>query len=474
MKTLKYIIISLIATAFTYSLSAQTLNAAKEMYKQGKYSQTKEIFYKHLKASPNNAQLNQWYGVCLYETGEGDKAVPYLQKAAKKKIQDSYLYLGKIAFDAYNFTEAKEYFSQYVEALEENDSDTSWGEKLYDRASQCESMLRRTEKVRIIDSLIVAKDRFLDNYKLSHECGSLSYFADIFTDEEGEGTLYKNQRNDKIIYASATDSVYSINMRNRMNNGNWSEEMSVDLIPGASGNIAYPYLLSDGLTIYFATDNDSLSIGGYDIFVTRKNLNSDLYLSPNNVGMPFNSTSNDYMMVIDEYHNVGWFATERNQHPDSVAIYTYIPNEVKEIYSNLPLDSIIPYAQITSISQTWIDGEEESYKDLINQLSTTLAPQEDKEKTEFDFVVSPGVIYTTYTQFKNPKALELYKLSEGVESEIEKQKATLKKLRQEYSVASPEQREKLAPSILKAEEYLKTLYPQPEQYRNAAREEEIK
>ena len=66
MKTLKYIIISLIATAFTYSLSAQTLNAAKEMYKQGKYSQTKEIFYKHLKASPNNAQLNQWYGVCLY------------------------------------------------------------------------------------------------------------------------------------------------------------------------------------------------------------------------------------------------------------------------------------------------------------------------------------------------------------------------------------------------------------------------
>ena len=242
------------------------------------------------------------------------------------------------------------------------------------------------QKVRIIDSLIVAKDRFLDNYKLSHECGSLSYFADIFTDEEGEGTLYKNQRNDKIIYASATDSVYSINMRNCMNNGNWSEEMSVDLIPGASANIAYPYLLSDGLTIYFATDNDSLSIGGYDIFVTRKNLNSDLYLSPNNVGMPFNSTSNDYMMVIDEYHNVGWFATERNQHPDSVAIYTYIPNEVKEIYSNLPLDSIIPSAQITSISQTWRDGEEESYKALINQLSTTLAPQEDKEKTEFEFV----------------------------------------------------------------------------------------
>ena len=97
-----------------------------------------------------------------------------------------------------------------------------------------------------------------------------------------------------------------------------------------------------------------------------------------------------------------------------------------------------------------------------------------RKNTIYNFYTEKGILYTTYTQFKNPKALELYKLSEGVENEIENQKATLKKLRQEYSVASPEQREKLAPSILKAEEYLKTLYPQPEQYRNAARAEEIK
>lgn len=474
MKNIKHIIITLLFIVLILPLSAQTLEEAKAMYKEGEYEKTKEVFRKHLKSRPNDAQLNQWYGVCLYETGEADKAEPYLQKAAKKKIQDSYLYLGKIAFDTYRFTEAKEFFDQYIEALEKNKGDVAKGEYLYDRASRAESMLRRTEQVQIIDSIIVARNRFLDAYKLSHECGSLSYFADMFKTENENGTLYKNQRDDKVIFSTPTDSVYTINMRNRMNDGNWSDNIPVDVLPGVEGNIAYPYLLSDGLTLYFATDNDSLSIGGYDIFVTRKNLNSDEYLSPSNLGMPFNSTSNDYMMVIDEYHNVGWFATERCQHPDSVAIYVYIPNEQKEIYSHLTPDSIIPYAQINSITQTWREGEAENYKALLNRVYTATAPVEEKTEADFEFIIIPGIKYTQYTQFKNPKALELYKLSESVEREIATQCEILKRLRREYAEATPSQQEKLSVAILKAEEYLLTLYPQPEQYRNAARAEEIK
>ena len=471
MKSIKSLIVVILLFVAS-PIIAQTLEEAKKMYLKGEYAKTKEVFRKQLKSRPNDAQLNQWYGVCLYETGEGDKAEPYLQKAAKKKIQDSFLYLGKIAFDTYHFTVAKEYFTQYIEALEKNKKDTEYAEQLYDLSARCESMLRRTEQVQIIDSVIVARDRFIDNYKLSYECGSLSNFSDIFGGE-GEGTLYKNQRNDKVIYSIETDSIYSIKMRNRMNDGEWSEEIPVDVMPGVKGNMAYPYLLNDGLTIYFATDNDSLSIGGDDILVTRKNLNSHKYLSPSNVGMPYTSTSNDYMMVIDEYHNIGWFATERGQHPDSVIIYTYIPNKIKEIYSDMPLDSIIPYAQISSIAQTWQEGEEENYKTMLSQLNTTLVVEEKSETIEFEFVVSPGVVYTKYTQFKNPKALELYKLAEGVEHEIEKHKNQLKEMRKAYSIASLSQRDELAPSILKAEECLKTLYPQPEQYRNAARAEEI-
>lgn len=56
--------------------------------------------------------------------------------------------------------------------------------------------------------------------------------------------------------------------------------------------------MADGVTIYYASDGEGL--GGYDIFVTRYNTNTDTYLVPENVGMPFNSPYNDYMYVIDD------------------------------------------------------------------------------------------------------------------------------------------------------------------------------
>ena len=49
--------------------------------------------------------------------------------------------------------------------------------------------------------------------------------------------------------------------------------------------------MADGVTIYYASDGEGL--GGYDIFVTRYNTNTDTYLVPENVGMPFNSPYND-------------------------------------------------------------------------------------------------------------------------------------------------------------------------------------
>jgi hypothetical protein len=65
-----------------------------------------------------------------------------------------------------------------------------------------------------------------------------------------------------------------------------------------SGSQAYPFVLSDGLTIYFSTTGHQ-SFGGYDIFVTRYNLTNDSYLAPNQMNMPFNSPFNDYLMVVD-------------------------------------------------------------------------------------------------------------------------------------------------------------------------------
>lgn len=72
---------------------------------------------------------------------------------------------------------------------------------------------------------------------------------------------------------------------------------------GLTGDVNYPYVMPDGVTIYFAA-KDYDSLGGYDLFVSRYNMNNDTYLAPERLNMPFNSMYNDYLMVVDEEKGV--------------------------------------------------------------------------------------------------------------------------------------------------------------------------
>ena len=66
-------------------------------------------------------------------------------------------------------------------------------------------------------------------------------------------------------------------------------------------------------------------MGGYDIYTSTYDKETKRFLTPVNIGMPFNSEADDYMFVIDEYSNTGWFARNRNPPADTVCIYVFVP-----------------------------------------------------------------------------------------------------------------------------------------------------
>ena len=61
------------------------------------------------------------------------------------------------------------------------------------------------------------------------------------------------------------------------------------------------------------------------------------YSEPINIGMPFNSPANDYLYVFDEMTHIGWFATDRFQHQDTVVVYEFVPNKEKILINGFPL-----------------------------------------------------------------------------------------------------------------------------------------
>ena len=74
------------------TVSAQNQEQAKKLFNAGKYAEAKPAFQKLIKRNPKNGSLNYWYGVCLYETGESDKCLPYLKHAAEREVREANLF----------------------------------------------------------------------------------------------------------------------------------------------------------------------------------------------------------------------------------------------------------------------------------------------------------------------------------------------------------------------------------------------
>ena len=159
-------------------------------------------------------------------------------------------------------------------------------------------------------------------------------------------------------------------------------------------------MLSDGTTLYFsAISNEGL--GGLDIYVSRYDSESGKYLLAENIGLPFNSDSNDYMYAVDELNNIGYFATDRRQPEGKVCIYTFIPNQKRLTYASEGLsdDVIRSRARIDCIADTWDDGE--ARQQALARIGSMTENSQKAKSEDFDFVINDETTYHSLSDFRD-------------------------------------------------------------------------
>jgi len=464
----RFTIYILFSVCFLPSLLSQTLAEAKELYLKGEYEKALPAFEREYEAKPADANLNHWYGVCLVETG-GDikKAEECLLVASKKNIQDSFYYLGLIYTEEYRFTEANDVFDKYEalltkknprrkkDEIEKNEADIARLEEKKKILSRLHRMVSNTEDIQIIDSLVVNKTDFLSAYKLSHGSGRLDYFDKVFSANRPiESVVYFNEKETKIYYGQTDkNSVYTLFSMEKLLDEYGNEKKLSSTNFGLTGDINFPYVMTDGVTIYFAA-KDVESIGGYDLFVSRYNMNNDTYLAPERLNMPFNSSFNDYMMVVDEEKGVGWFASDRYQPEGKVCVYTFIPNKSVKIVESDDEKYMADRARILSIKSTWNKGQ--NYSDLI-----ALARKAPKEEVavvrDFTFVVNDKNIYYTLTDFKNKNARDTYFKVVQMKAEEKSLTDKLEGLRTTYSRSAQDARRNMTSEMLRIEKQIEQL-----------------
>ncbi len=458
------------------ALSAQTLDEARNLYRAGQYAEAMPVFEKQLKKKPKSASLNQWYGVCLYETGQGQRAEKYLKIAATGKILEAYRYLGNICFDQYRFTEAANYYTRYIEYLDESDNedvDPEPYELLVAQAELGAQKLSKIQDVQIFDSIVVDKVQFFTHYRLSSEAGSLHDCTSLFIDFENAGAspAFRTQRGDKVVYAVPTTMYgYELMTRSHMGNGEYGDERPFeDLNTPYDEN--YPFLMSDGTTIYYATNDEDLSLGGYDIVISSYNIGTEEYAEPEALPMPFNSPYNDYMMVIDEYCGVGWFASDRFQPDGKIIIYLFIWDESPKFLATDASATQVARARLATISDTWQpDVDYATIRKRISEIEPTSIDVSIKGNT-ISFFIKDGIVYNDVLQFRSKEAREYYLKAVNAHRLIVANETELSRLRNEYTTSA--NRAAVANRIAEIENLLIALYPQPADFEIKARNAEL-
>jgi len=452
MKQIKLTILLLIACL---GISGQTLQQGRNYFLQGDYEKAKPIMLKYLKQKPDAADRNYWYGICCMETGEKDKAVPYLEKAAAKKIFKAYRALGDYYLGKEDYQPAINNYEAFVKGI-------STDKELHDAALE-DSLTRATDSLKVlfrmirnasrvcfIDSFQVSKEEMLSKYVLGESTGSF-YTAATFFEDESEGEVFLPEMEQSILYSRLTDDGQFRLFSKFKSFDKWTDETPITGLD-TDGDLRYPFLLNDGVTIYYAATG-SESLGGLDIFVSRYNTATGRYLKPENLGMPFNSEANDYLYVVDETNDLGWFATDRNQPEDTVCIYVFIPSERFPKYNYEGGDTLAIHraARLTSIADTQSDlVAVRAARQRLTLLRYELT--EKAQKGSFTYIIDDLTVYHELNDFNSQDAANMFQSWTEIKHQYESDLAKLERQRDEYANASRQEKERMRSQLLEFED----------------------
>ena len=296
-----------------------------------------------------------------------------------------------------------------------------------------ESMVPSTAKLMFIDSVVVDKKDFLNSLPLNKESGKLTYFNSFFNaNKEVNTTVYINEFNNRSYYAEGDSTQSSIYTIDKLGN-KWSKPVKISEINDEFKNSDYPFLCSDGVTLFFGAKGPK-SMGGYDIFMTRYNGDDGTWYEPENYGLPYNSTANDYLLAIDDYDQLGWLVTDRRQEEGKVCIYTFVPTTPRQNFENddLTKKQLNSFARILKIEDTWQFGNREAALKRVEDLKKRNT-QGKKVTSNINFVINDNVTYHSISEFKSSSAREKYKQLVALQDKYNQNIATLQQLRDDYA-----------------------------------------
>ncbi len=420
---------------------AQKAAQADQLFSNGQYDKAYTIYTSLYKASPKNQLYCYRLARCEQELGQTEAAITHFLEAGDR-YPLKHFYLGELYLCTYRFTEAKESYSRYLDAIPETHERYQATEQQMRLAEKAEHVMARLEDIAIVDSISFAAQDMAHYLPLSKDQGTIE-ITDTYS-------VFTNQRGDRRFF-SVVDSLSGRTLL--CSQQRLLEEWSApDTLPASVNKfykLAYPFLMADGLTLYFAAQSEN-GLGGWDIYMTKYNPATGTYLTPEMLGMPFNSLDEDMLFYIDEHANQGYFFSNRNVSVSRMARYTFIPSDTKRLLRDSTDAYRREFAQLHVLRHTPqaepADDQEQEVAETPAAIMTAVA------EPTWRIVINDSLVYTSLNDFKGEEARSTAEQYLDVLEQIEEETADLQKNRQQYEEAEEtSEKHALKPLILSLE-----------------------
>lgn len=345
-------------------------------------------------------------------------AIGIAADAAPKKKRTATAYedlSGQVAdaLNSYDLAQAQELMERWEASAKRARRDMpASADSLRARSILMDNMLQRVEDVAVIDSVTIPRSRLAEAIPLPSGTGRLATRRVLPPDiPSDDNTIVYTANDGREVFWNGPDSAGRSTIYHAGILDDGTLETPVPVFADADYAATCPFMLTDGSTLYFAAQNPETSIGGYDIYMTRRDDSTGDFLEPVNVGMPYNSPYNDILMAIDTDNNIGWWATDRNSlDSDSITVYTYVTNATRR---NLDpgRDDLADRAFVTDIAATQDDAiDVPALRAAIraNAAASASATEGKRAGTlPYPFSIEGRAVYYRLSDFRSAEAREL-------------------------------------------------------------------
>lgn len=340
-----------------------------------------------------------------------------------------------------------------------------------------DDMLASTQKVFVIDSTVVDIDNVLAEIPLPATYGRFVKYNSFFNaDKANDSYVFVNGFGNRCYYTEmGNDSIARLYTRD-MVGSQWGEPQPVESVNGKFKDISFPFMSSDGQTLYFAGVSDEEGLGKRDIYMTKIEAGEGKFLNAENIGLPFNSSSDDFAYIVADADKLAWFASTRNQPEGKVCVYTFVPTDTRQNYDALTIEEkkLHSLACLNRIRETWPTPEmREKAMQQLKRLKMENSQMQAKADA-INFVVNDKVTYTSVNQFKSEETRKAYIATTKMQSELTAKMAKLAAMRAEYHTAAAGNKAQIGQQIQQLEQQTNLLRQELKKTLGELRQKECK